>query len=168
VDRAYVQESLVLCDVHWPMNLTFADYPGGHVGDPGMESQIYSAITGRETQEAELYRIGERIANLQRAILLSQGWGGRKGDRLLDYFFKEPLKKGEVFYNPEALMPGPEGKIISRVDAVINPEEFEEVKSDYYSLRGWNTENGFPTRERLEQLGLHELVERLAERGLLG
>jgi aldehyde:ferredoxin oxidoreductase len=167
-DRAYVQESLVLCDVHWPMNLTFADYPGGHVGDPGMESQIYSAITGRETQEAELYRAGERIANLQRAILLGQGWGGRKGDRLLDYFFREPLKKGEVFYNPEALMPGPEGKIISRVDAVINPGEFEKVKSEYYALRGWNTQNGFPTRARLEQLGLPEVMERLDGKGLLG
>ncbi len=167
-DRSFAQESLVLCDVHWPMNLTFADYPDGHIGDPGMESRIYSAITGRETSEEEIYRIGERIANLQRAILLTQGWGGRHGDRLMDYFFSEPLKKGEVFYNPEALMPGPQGKIISREGAVIDRREFEEVKSEYYALRGWNVENGFPTRARLEQLGLQEVIEGLAGRNLLG
>ncbi|MBN1189129.1 MAG: hypothetical protein JXA46_05190 [Dehalococcoidales bacterium] len=167
-DRSYVQESLVLCDVHWPMNLTYADYPGGHVGDPSMESRIYSAITGREIGESDLYLIGERIANLQRAILLSQGWEGRKGDRLMEYFFREPLKKGEVFYNPDALMPGPGGKIISRLDAVIDLEEFEKVKSEYYVLRDWNAENGLPTRTKLEQLGLSEVAERLDARGLLG
>jgi aldehyde:ferredoxin oxidoreductase len=148
--------------------LTFADYAGGHVGDPGMESRIYSAITGRETQETELYRIGERIANIQRAILLRQGWRAQKDDQLLDYFFREPLKKGEIFYNPEALMPGPEGKIISKAGSMIDRQEFEQVKREFYTLRGWNTENGLPTRTRLEQLGLGEIADDLASRGLLG
>jgi aldehyde:ferredoxin oxidoreductase len=80
-DRSYAQESLALCDVHWPMMVTSATNPNGHVGDPTLESQIYSAITGKETSEEELYRIGERIFNLQRAIQLREGWGGRDGDR---------------------------------------------------------------------------------------
>src|SRR4030042_421925 len=69
-DRSYAQESLVLCDVHWPMVVTSATTPDGQVGAPTMESRIFSAITGKETSEEELNRIGERIFTLQRAILL--------------------------------------------------------------------------------------------------
>jgi aldehyde:ferredoxin oxidoreductase len=167
-DRAYVQESLVLCDVHWPTTMTSADYAGGHVGDPALESQIFSAITGKETDEEGLYLMGERTCNLQRAIQLRQGWGGRKGDRILDYFFREPLKKGDIFYNPDALMPGPDGKIISKIGAVVAHEEFEKMKSEYYGIRGWDVETGFPTRARLEELGLGDIVNDLEKRGLLG
>jgi len=165
-DRTYVQESLVLCDIHWPMMAV--NYSGVHVGDPSLESQIFSAITGRETDEVALYQIGERIFNLQRAILLRQGWGGRKGDRLLDYFHQEPLKKGDVFFNPDALMPGQDGKIISKIGSVVDLEEFEKMKSEYYQLRGWDVETGFPTRAKLNELGLGDITSDLERRGILG
>ena len=166
-DRAYAQESLVLCDVHWPMTMTSEHYAGGHVGDPTLESQILSAITGKTIDEEGLYHIGERTCNLQRAIQLRQGWCGRKGDQILDYYFREPLKKGDIFYNPDALMPGPDGKIISRIGAVIDREEFENMKSDYYGVRGWDVETGFPTRAKLEKLGLSDIISDLEKRSLL-
>ena len=166
-DRSYAQESLVLCDVHWPMMVTSANNPEGHVGDPTLESRVYSAVTGQETAEEELYRTGERIFNLLRAIQLRQGWGGRDGDRLLEYFFTHPLKQGEVFFNPDAVMPGPGGKIISRLGAVLDRNEFEKMKTDYYRLRGWDTATGFPTRARLNELGLGDIAGDLKTRGLL-
>lgn len=166
-DRAYVQESLVLCDVHWPMVVTSEAYPGGHVGDPSLESRIYTAITGRETSEEELYRLGERIFNLQRAILLRQGWGGRDGDRILDYFFTHPLQKGEVFFNPDAIMPGPGGRIISRLGAVLDRDEFEKMKDEYYDFRGWDKATGFPARARLQELGLGDIIDSLEKHGLI-
>jgi aldehyde:ferredoxin oxidoreductase len=126
-----------------------------------IESQILSAITGQEIDEAGLNLIGERIFNLQRAILLCQGWGGRKGDRILDYFFEEPLKKGEVFFNLDGLMPGAGDEIISRIGAVVNRNEFEEMKSEYYELRGWDLETGFPTEAKLEALGLADVSKEL-------
>ena len=104
-DRAYAQECLILCDVHWPLVVTSANHAGGHVGDPTLESQIYSAVTGQDIDSRGLLQVGERIFNLQRAILLRQGWRGRQDDRLLDYLHDEPLKKGEVFFNPDGLMP---------------------------------------------------------------
>ena len=79
-----------------------------HTGDPTMESQGLSAITGKEIDEVGLNKIGERIFNLQRAILLRQGWGGRQGDRLLDYLHEEPLQN--VFFNPDCIVPGKNGK----------------------------------------------------------
>ncbi|MEE8419598.1 MAG: aldehyde ferredoxin oxidoreductase N-terminal domain-containing protein [Dehalococcoidales bacterium] len=166
-DRSYAQESLILCDVHWPMNVTSSENPDGHVGNPALESQIYSIITGRETGEEELCRTGERIFNLQRAILLRQGWGGRNGDRILDYYFTHPLEEGEVFFNRDAIMPGPDGKIISRLGTVLDRNEFEEMKSEYYRLRGWDVETGFPTRTRLIALGLSDIIGDLQKRGLV-
>ena len=156
-DRSCAQESLVLCDVHWPMQMTSADDPAGHVGDPALESRLYSAITGKETGPEDLLHAGERIFNLQRAILLRQGWGGRDGDRLLDYFFDRPLGKGDVFFNPDAIAPGPNGQTISRLGATLDRSEFERAKSEYYALRGWDA-NGIPTDDKLRALGLDEVV----------
>jgi len=75
---------------------------------------MLSAITGKEIDEAGLLFKGERICNLQRAILVNQGWAGRKDDRLLDYFHDVPLRKGEVYFNADALVPGKDGEIISK------------------------------------------------------
>jgi aldehyde:ferredoxin oxidoreductase len=134
---------------------------------PVIESEIYSAITGKETDEAGLYRKGERIFNLQRAILVRQGWPGRKGDKLLDYYHDEPLRQGEIHLNQNGLVPGYNGEVISKLGAVIDRDEFEEMKSEYYNLRGWDVETGLPTKTKLEELDLSDVAEDLASRGLL-
>jgi aldehyde:ferredoxin oxidoreductase len=38
---------------------------------------------------------------------------------------------------------------------------------DYYDERGWDIETGIPTREKLEELGLEDTADDLAERGIL-
>ena len=102
--------------------------------------------------------MGERIFNMQRVIQIKQGWNGREGDRIMDYFFTEPLKKGEVFFNPDAMMPGPDEKLISRLGSVLDRDQFEEMKSEYYRLRGWDVNTGIPTGARLHELGLADVV----------
>ena len=161
-DRSCVNESLVLCDVHWPMTITSAECPTGHVGDPSLESRIYSAVTGRETGEEELYRAGERIYNLQRAIQLRNGWGGRDGDRVLEYFFTHPLKQGEALFSPDGIMPGPDGEIISRLDKVLDRDKFQEMLTEYYQLRGWDTTTGYPAADKLRELGLNDIISDLS------
>ena len=133
------------------------------VGDPTLESRIYSAITGKETSEEELSRIGERIYNLQRAIQLRHGWGGRDGDRILEYFFTHPLKQGEALFNPDGIMPGPDGQIISRLGKVLDRSKFEEMLTEYYQLRGWDTATGFPTTARLLELDLDDVISGLSK-----
>ena len=157
------KESLVLCDLRWPVMAA----PGLPGGDPTLESQIYSAITGNELDEAGINKIGERIYNLQRAILLRQGWKGRSGDRLLDYYFEVPLKQDELFLNPTCQMPGKDGEVVSRLGAVVDREKFEDMKSEYYELRGWDVETGLPTRAKLEELDLRDVAADLEGRGLL-
>ena len=51
-DREYAKESLILCDFAWP--ITDVDCSEDHKGDPALESRLYSAVTGRETDEAGL------------------------------------------------------------------------------------------------------------------
>jgi aldehyde:ferredoxin oxidoreductase len=164
-DRVFFKESMVLCDLRWTMSQ--AARVLGMTGDTVTEPQVYSAITGKEIDDVEFARIGERIFNLQRAILLRQGWGGRKGDSILEYFFSEPFKKNELFFNVEGLMPGKDGDIISKVGSVVDRNEFEKMKTEYYGYRGWDAETGLPKKARLEELQLQDVAADLEARGLL-
>jgi aldehyde:ferredoxin oxidoreductase len=166
-DRAYAQESLILCDVHWPMQVTAADAPEGHIGDPSIESRIYSAITGNETTEDELYHAGERILNLNRAVHLQHGWNGRNDDTVMDYYFNEPLKKGDVFFSPDGVMPGPEGELISRLGLTLDRDEYNMMLDEYYQLRDWDISTGLLRSEKLIALGLNEIVPALERQGLV-
>ena len=162
-DRVYAKESLVLCDFLWP--ITWARDTAGHAGDPTLESQLFSAVTGRETDQEGLDKLGERIFNLQRAIRLREGWGGREGDRLLDTFYETPLETAR--FNPDCLVPGKTDEPASRKGAVVDRDKFEKMKSEYYQLRGWDVPSGLPTKAKLEELGLADVAGDLSQRGLL-
>ena len=162
-DRAYAKESLILCDFLWP--ILWVRFAENHTGDPTMESRVLSAITGKEIDTAGLNKIGERIYNLQRAILLRQGSGGRQGDRLMDYLHEEPLQ--DVFFNPECLVPGKDGELVSRQGAIIDRTDFEKLKSEFYELRGWEVKSGLPTGTRLLDLELGDVAADLKARDLL-
>jgi aldehyde:ferredoxin oxidoreductase len=164
-DRVFAKESLVLCDLRWTMSQ--AGRVLGTTKDTVTEEQVYTAITGKEIDTSEFNRTGERIFNVQRAILLRQGWGGRKGDTILDYFFTEPFKKNELFFNAEGLMPGKDGETISKIGATVDREKFEQMKTEYYELRGWDND-GYPTKAKLRELELDDVAEDLGKRGLAG
>jgi aldehyde:ferredoxin oxidoreductase len=165
-DRVFFKESMILCDLRWTMSQ--AGRVLGTTKDTITEEQVYAAVTGKEIDTAEFNRTGERIFNLQRAILLKQGWGGRKGDRILDYFFTEPFKKGELFFNEEGLMPGRDGEVISKIGATVDRQEFEKMKTEYYEHRGWDPATGYLTKTKLEELGMKDVAEDLGKRGLAG
>jgi aldehyde:ferredoxin oxidoreductase len=163
-DRTHAKESLILCDFLWP--IIWVRFAEDHTGDPAMESRVLSAITGKDIDADGLAEIGERIFNLQRAIFVRQGWGGRAGDKLMDYLFEIPLER--VFFNPDCIVPGKGGRIISRKGEVVERGAFERMKSEYYELRGWNVQTGLPTGERLKDLQLTDVADDLNKRGLLG
>jgi len=96
---------------------------------------LYSAATGFECDEKEFMKIGERIWNLERLFNLRAGFT-RKDDTLPPRLLKEPIKTGPS-----------KGEI----------EELDKMLDDYYRVRGWD-KDGVPTKEKLEELGLSELV----------
>ena len=162
-DRECVKESLILCDWMWP--ITHTKCSDDHVGDPSLESRILSAATGVDISEEELYRMGERIFNLQRAISVREGHRGRETDILPEPFFTRPLRY--AVQDPECLAPGNGGEIISRKGAVVDRIRLEQLKDEYYQLRGWDVDTGFQTKAQLESLALGEVAEDLLQRGCL-
>jgi aldehyde:ferredoxin oxidoreductase len=134
------------------------------VGDPAIESKLYSAVTGNETDEDGLNKIGERVFNLERAILAREDPRGKKVDELLEYNFTVPMENEGR--NTELLVPGKDGEPITKKGTVVDREKFDQMMSEYYELRGWDSE-GLQTREKLVELGLEDITEELAQRGLL-
>jgi len=162
-DYGYVKDSLILCDLIWPIYQVHSEDPKLGVG--ALESQIVSAITGRNIDESELLKIGERIFNLQRAIMIRQNWGGRRGDTILDYFFEEPTQG--VYFDPECIVPDRDGQVVSMKKNIINRVEFEKMKDEYYSIRGWDVASGLPTKNKLEELDLADIAIQLEKSNLL-
>ena len=162
-DYGYVKESMILCDFVWPLwqvrdidssirNLTF-------------ESRILSAITGRNIDESELMKIGERNVNMQRAVLMRQGWDGINGDVLHEKLFENPLEF--VFFSPDCMVPGEDGKPVSKKGTILKRDEFENIRDEYYDLRGWDKETGYQTETLMVSLNLTEEAVELKNMGLL-
>ncbi len=163
-DRQYAKEALMVCDWAYPV-MAIKESPD-HVGDPGLESRIFSAVIGNDISEEELNRTGAKIFNLQRAISLREGRKGRADDRLPDEWHQKPLKFGVM--DPECLVPGKGGEPVSRIGSIIERQGFEQMKDEYYELRGWDTATGLPTRQSLKALDLEYVADDLANRGITG
>ena len=162
-DRQYARECMIICDFPFN-NASSVMYSDDHVGDPSLESKMLAAVLGGEPDEQELYRTGERVFNLQRAILAREGHRGRAADVLDESFYTRGLKF--VGLNAECKAPGKDGKVISRKDMVVERNKFETMKDEYYKLRGWDVATGLQTRAHLESIGLRDIVGEMEERGL--
>jgi aldehyde:ferredoxin oxidoreductase len=162
-DRQYAKESLILCDLLWP--ILEVESSNDHMGDSTLESKLLSAATGWEMDEEGLRRMGEAIFNLQRAILVREGHRGRESDILPEFCYSMPI--AVHFTNPSFLAPGEDGEPHSRKGAVVDREKFERMKDEYYQLRDWDVRSGLQTRAKLEELGLGDIVPDLERRGLV-
>jgi aldehyde:ferredoxin oxidoreductase len=162
-DREHAKECLILCDFVWP--IFHSRLSEDHVGDPTLESQVCAAVTGRDIDEQGLYKIGERVFNLQRAILAREGHRGREHDRLEEFNFTVPLKTD--FGNPGCIVPGKDGELLCRKGMVVDREKFEQMKDEYYQIRGWDVATGLQKRAKLEELNLEWVAQKLESEGLL-
>ena len=161
-DREYAKDCLVLCSFLWPvLDIANSD---DHAGDPTLESQFLSAVVGREISEIELRRTGERVFNLQRAILAREGHRGKDEDQLPETWYTKPLRGDPT--NPECLVPGKDGVALCRKGAVVDKAEFERTRDEYYRLRGWDPVTGLQSRARLEEMGLADVADTLSQRHL--
>ncbi len=167
-NRQYAKETLVACDFLFP--LTTADGAADHVGDPELESRLLASVTGMDVSEDGYYGIGERVFNLQRAIQGLEGRAGRKDDRVNEFYFTEPMTEEPGFlgiFNPDFMLPGPGGELITRKGAVLERGKFEAMMDEYYAIRGWDAASALQTEALLERLGLGGCIPRLRTAGLL-
>ena len=108
-------------------------------------AKYYTLATGIPVTAAELKKAGERIENLARLINIREGMGTREHDTLPYKIMNVPL--------PDSIANG----------AVVGKEEFQLGLDDYYEVRGWTNE-GIPTIEKLDELGLQEFAD-IAKKG---
>jgi hypothetical protein len=143
--RGMVVGSLVLCD--YEHTRVFSTGTESGQADTALMAKLLSASTGVETGEAELDRAGERIWNLLRAIDVRYFDRSRAIDEsTLDAF----------------MFPGKDDGVM------LNRDRFLKLLDAYYKQSGWDQEQGWPTRSRLEALGLGEVADGLERVGRLG
>jgi hypothetical protein len=169
-DRQLAKECLCVCDWMYPvLDIPLKDTEEsptrGIVGDPALEAEVLRAVIGGDWDEAALARLGERVFQLQRAVLLREGHRPLADDVLPAEWHEVPLD-GHVA-DPDCLVPGPGGKTVSRLGARIAMEEYLPARDRFYALRGWDARSGLPSRTRLGALGMEALAADLSERGLL-
>jgi len=103
---------------------------------PELVAKAYTAVTGIEMSGDELLKAGERINTLERLLNLKLGLTPDL-DTLPKRFTDEPLPEG----------PG-QGETV----------KLDQMMTEYYELRGWDSK-GYPTREKLEELGMTDIVK---------
>lgn len=161
-DRQLAKESIGLCDWMFPL----MDNPRGpdHVGDPTFESRILSALIGVDTSAEELLQVGERIFNVQRAILLREGHRARRDDFLPDEWHDHPIDTHVA--DPDLLVPGPDGAIVSQLGRQVDRQAYLRIRDEYYELRDWDVPTGLPSEAALRRLDLGDVAFALARHGL--
>lgn len=119
-------------------------------------AELYSAATGIELSPQELTLAAERTWNMYKVLNVREGFT-RKDDVIPERWF-EPMKTAEGGESP--LTDYYKTKILSK-------EELNGVLDDYYDERGWDIERGLPTKQKLAELGLDDVVEDFSKLGLL-
>ncbi|WP_231833724.1 aldehyde ferredoxin oxidoreductase family protein [Pyrococcus horikoshii] len=97
-------------------------------------AESFTAATGIEMSPEKLHFYAEKIRTLERMFNVRRGVN-REKDTLSPRLFESVIHSGPW-----------KGVKLDR-------EKFEEMKDEYYMLRGWN-ENGIPTEETLKKYGL--------------
>ena len=46
---------------------------------------------------------------------------------------------------------------------MIDAKKFEQMKDEYYEIRGWDKQTGIPTKEKLVELGLSDIADAIPD-----
>jgi aldehyde:ferredoxin oxidoreductase len=125
-------DTLGLCQFVWG--------PSWQLYGPADTAELVTAGTGWETTMEELLRVGERRIHLLRAFNAREGIG-KNGDTLPKKMFQPLTGKGPT------------------AGVAMTEDEFEHARATYYTLAGCDPTTGYPTREKLGELGLEWLAE---------
>jgi aldehyde:ferredoxin oxidoreductase len=120
----------------------------GRIEGPSVEYHLFRAGTGLDWPEAAFNEAAERVCTMERA-LQARHWGrDRRTDEMLVPYFEGM----ETLQNP----------FLERRYS-LDREQFKPVLDEFYTFYGWDVEKGWPTRERLAELGLDDVYEPMVE-----
>jgi len=128
-DQKVLTDSLVVCHFTYHLPLSHET-----------KIQLLNAATGLHYDEEDAKLFGRRVVTLGRMFNHREGIS-RESDIL-----------------PERMwIPEPSGPR-KGMTSFINKDDFELCLDRYYELRGWSIQDGLPTTETLELLGLNDIV----------
>jgi len=162
----FYKQSLLFCDWRWPdfTNVNRDNFEGATgIAEP----MFIKAVTGKDISFLDGINLGRKIWNLDNAIWTLQG---RHRDMVYfaEYIYtheadqwssrpREPL----IYQNGQWTFGDVTGRKLDR-------EKFDEFKTLFYELQGWDYTTGWPTRNTLESLGLGNVAIELEANGKLG
>ena len=156
-------QSMGMCDWVWPYLVSYASPDGDKTGaTPEYEPRMYKAVTGKDITYEESLEAGHRAVTLDRSIWYLQG-RSREQETFPNYVFDLPT---------DAPYPLPVYKdgawsFDLNLGRTLDRDRFEDVKTRFYTLEGWDPETGCPTRETLESCGLGDVADALDQAGKL-
>jgi aldehyde:ferredoxin oxidoreductase len=157
------KQSMLFCDSRWPDFVN--PYADDFVGSTGQAEPAYlKAVTGNDFSFEDGIALGKKIWNLDHAIWTLQG---RHRDivKFSEYYYTDTFKENGKNYLGKVdgawTQISAEGRTIDRV-------KFEEFKTAFYELQGWDTTSGYPTRATLESLDMKYVADELEAKGKLG
>ena len=161
------KQSMLFCDARWPdfVNIHRPD----KIGSTGIaEPKYIKAVTGKDLSFEDGIELGRKIWNLDHAIWTLQGRHRDMVHFADNVYQAQPLFPADV---PNAYMPGKEnGKwdYYGYSQRKLDKSKFDEFKTRFYRLQGWDTTTGYPTRATLEALGLGYVADELEKNEKLG
>jgi len=161
------KESVLYCDNRWPEFIN-SKVPGyrGITGEG--EPRFFNAVTGKKFSFLDGMEYGRKIWNLDNAIWTLQG-RHRDMVHFSDYIYNVPFGGSgnyAMYYLP--------GKEKGKWDYIrvngrcLDKGRFEEFKTKFYNLEGWDTRSGWPKRRTLESLDLKSIADELERNKKLG
>jgi aldehyde:ferredoxin oxidoreductase len=115
---------------------------------PSVEYHLFRAGTGVQWPESEFERAAERVYTLERALQVRH-WGR---NRAMDESVLPSFEYLENWTNP----------LLGKRYA-LDREQFRPVLDDYYRYQGWDVRTGWPTEQRLRELGLADVHQPMVE-----
>jgi len=165
------KQSALFCDLKWPdfYNTNTPSLEGATASSDAGEQVFWNAVTGDNLAFEEGIELGRRIWNLDNAIWVLQG-RHRDMVHFSPYVYETKYEKGELF--PFYMWPCRDEKgkwqYTDLMGRSLDKSRFEEWKTIFYKLEGWNTKTGWPKRSTLEKMDLGLVADALKAVGRLG
>jgi aldehyde:ferredoxin oxidoreductase len=163
------KQSMLFCNNRWPDFLNV--YSPDTLGATGfVEPEYVKAVTGKDLSFEEGIELGRKIWNLDHAIWTLQGRHRDMVHFVDNIYDQQPLFPVDAGIDNVHLPGKEDGKwgFYGYSERTLDKEKFDEFKTRFYELQGWDPATGYPTRAALESLDLGYVADELEDKGKLG
>jgi aldehyde:ferredoxin oxidoreductase len=129
---------------------------------PIAEPRFFQNVSGTALSFIDSMELGRKIYNLDKAIWVLQG-RHRDMEVMAPYIYSVPSAAAT-----QLVRNGTTWASVTNPPFFLDKTQFENWKTLFLQLEGWDTKTGWPTRATLEGLGLKNVADTLQAAGKLG